>query len=109
MEVIVQKANSNLIRNMTKKIKKIAEKADLIIVVGEKEKPEMKKIYETSLKQVGNAILAGTIDDLYLNYIRRFKTVGIIQDPAMPQSKLETIVDLLRDTQVEGYIYEHFK
>lgn len=109
MEVIVQKANSSLIRNMNKKIRKMAEQVELIIVVGEKEKTEMNKIYETSLKVCGNAILAGTMDDLYLNYIRRFRTVGIIQDPMLPQNKLETIVDVLKDTQVEGYIYEHFK
>lgn len=109
MEVIVQKADGNLIKNRNRKIKNMAEKAELIIVVGEKEKPDISKLYEISLKKCGNAILAKTIDDLYLNYIKRFKTVGVIQDPAIPQNEIETIVDVLRNTQVEGYIYEHFK
>lgn len=109
MKVIVEKANSNLIKNMNKEIKKIASKTEIIIVVGEKEKDNISKIYELSLKEVGNAMIVQTMDDLYLNYIRRFKTVGVIQDPAMPQNQIDTIIDVLENTQVEGYIYEHFK
>lgn len=109
MKVIVEKADSNLIDNMNEEIKKIASKTEIIIVIGEKEKDNISQIYELSLKEVGNAMIVQNMDDLYLNYIRRFKTVGVIQDPAMPQNQIDTIIDVLENTQVEGYIYEYFK
>ncbi len=109
MEVIVGKSNRYLTKSVNKKIRDMARKVELIIVIGEKKKSNINKIYEMSLKETGNAMIVETIEDLYINYIRRFKTIGILQDPTIPQNQLEIIVDMLKHTQVEGYIYEHFK
>lgn len=109
MEVIVAKTDTNSIKETNERIKNIAKKAELIIVVGEKKNENVNKMYHISLKECGNAMMVETIDDLYLNYIKRFKTVGVVQDILTSQKQIETIVDILEHTQVEGYIHEHFK
>ena len=109
MKVIVGKINGNSIESINEEIKEIAKQVELIIVVGEKKSVDANKIYNISLKECGNAMLVETMDDLYLNYIKRFKTVGIIPDTFTSQNELETIIDILKQTQVEGYINEHFK
>ena len=80
MKVIVGKINGNSIESINEEIKDMAKKVELIIVVGEKKSVDTNNIYNISLKECGNAMLAETMDDLYLNYIKRFKTVGIIPD-----------------------------
>ncbi len=109
MKVIVEKTNGNSIEIMNEKIKDMAKETELIIVMGEKKDSNINQMYHTSLKECGNAMIVETMDDLYLNYAKRFKTVGIIHDNFLPQEKMKEIIDILEDTQVEGYIYEHFK
>ncbi|MBO5478407.1 MAG: hypothetical protein J6A04_01620 [Clostridia bacterium] len=108
MKVIVGKTNGNS-KEVIEEIKNIAEKVELILVVGDKKSVEVNQMYQISLKECGNAMIIETMGDLYLNYIRRFRTVGVIQDIPVSQNRIDTIVDVLENTQVEGYIYEHFK
>lgn len=109
MKVIVGKTNSSSIEAINEKIRSIARETELIIVIGEKKSLNTNRMYEISLKECGNAMIVETMEDLYLNYARRFRTIGIIQDAFVPQEKIATIVDVLENAQVEGYIYEHFK
>lgn len=109
MKVIVGRTEDNSVDAVKEEIKDMAKKAELIIVVGEKKNSKVNQMYNISLQECGNAILVETMEDLYLNYIRRFKTVGVIPDIYAPQNRIEAIVDVLENTQVEGYIYEHFK
>ena len=109
MKVIVEKAINYSIKELKNTITDIARKVELIIVVGKKENVEASNMYEASLQECGNAMLVESLDDVYLNYVRRFRTIGVIQDGNVSQSQIESIVNVLENTQVEGYIYGHFK
>lgn len=109
MEVIVGKTNSDSIEKMSEEITNIARKVELIINVGEEENYYDNIAHSISLRESGNAIFVETMDDLYLNYIRRFRKVGIMAGKKASKDTIEEIVKLLENTQTEGYIYERFK
>lgn len=109
MKVIVEKADDNSIELMYEKVKDMAKEVELIIVVGEKKNSNINQIYDISLKECGNVMHVEKIEDLYINYAKRFKTVGIIQDNILPEETTKQIINILEHTQVEGYIYEHYK
>lgn len=109
MEVIIQKMNHISLEAMEKQIKDIAKETELIIIFGKKQNEDTNRMYNISLKECGNAIIIETMEDLYLNYIKRFKKVGVVDVGGIPQSQIEKIMNILKHTQVEGYIYEHFK
>ncbi len=83
----------------------IAKQVELMIVIGGKNSSNTKKLYEISLKECNNAMLVETIDDLYLNYIKRFKKVGVMAGASTPKDIIDEIVEILEKTKTENYIY----
>ncbi len=49
-------------------------------------------------------MLVENIEGLYLNYIRRFKKVGVMAGEQMPKEIIDEIVEILKNTKTEGYI-----
>lgn len=83
----------------------IAKQVELMIIIGGKNSSNTKKLYEISLKECNNAMLVETIDDLYLNYIKRFKKVGVMAGASTPKDIIDEIVEILEKTKTENYIY----
>lgn len=83
----------------------IAKQVELMIIIGGKNSSNTKKLYEISLKECNNAMLVETIDDLYLNYIKRFKKVGVMAGASTPKDIIDEIVEILEKTETENYIY----
>lgn len=101
MEVIVGKVGPI-------KTKEIASKVELMIVIGSKKSANTNKLYNISLKECRNAMLVENIEDLYLNYVARFKKVGVA-GTSTSQDMINKVVEILKNTQTKGYIYEHIK
>ena len=83
----------------------IAKQVELMIIIGGKNSSNTKKLYEISLKECNNAMLVETIDNLYLNYIKRFKKVGVMAGASTPKDIIDEIVEILEKTETENYIY----
>ena len=109
MEVIVGKTNSKSVEKMSEEITNMARKVDIIINIGQKDDYYANIAYNLSLRECGNAMLVENMDDLYLNYIKRFRKVGIIVTEQIKQDTIDNIKDILENTKTEGYIYERFK
>lgn len=85
---------------------RISKQVELMLIIGKKKSEYSNILYEIARSICSNAMLIETMDDLYLNYIRRFKIVGIVIAEEMPEYLVERIVEILQNTQTEGYMYE---
>ena len=47
----------------------------MMIVMGAKESSHTNRLYQIALQYCGNAMIVEKMEDLYINYIRRFKKV----------------------------------
>ncbi len=87
--------------------KEIAKQVELMIIIGGKKSSNTNKLYDIALKECSNVMFVETLEDLYINYIRRFKKVGVMAGASTPSDMIEKIVDILKDTETEGYMYEN--
>lgn len=86
--------------------KEIAKQVELMIIIGGKRSSNTNKLYDIALKECSNAMLVETLEDLYINYIRRFKKVGVMAGASTPEDMINEIVEILQNTKTENYIYE---
>lgn len=83
---------------------RIAKQVELMIIIGKKNNVEDNKLYETAIRECNNAMLVENIEELYLNYVRRFKKVGVMAGDEAPKDIIDKIVEILKNTKTEGYI-----
>ena len=65
------------------------------------------KLYDIAGEECNNVMFVETLEDLYINYIKRFKKVGVMAGASTPSDMIEKIVDILKNTETEDYIYEN--
>ena len=94
---------------MQEETAKIADMVELMIILGGKRSFNAGKLYEIAKQVCGNAIWVERKEELYLNYVRRFKVVGVMASVSTPKEEMQELVDLLKNIQTEGYIYENSK
>lgn len=83
---------------------KISKQVELMIIVGKKNSIEDNKLYDIAIRECNNAMIVEDIEGLYLNYIRRFKKVGVMAGDSVPKDIVDKIVEILKNTKTEGYI-----
>lgn len=87
--------------------KEIAKQVELMIIIGGKKSSNTNKLYDIAREECNNAIFVETLEDLYINYIKRFKKVGVMAGASTPSDIIEKVVEILKNTQTEDYIYEN--
>ncbi len=85
----------------------IAKQVELMIILGIKKSSNTNKLYDIAVKECRNAMIVENMKDLYLNYIRRFKKVGVMAGASTPQDMIDDVLDILKNTETEGYMYEN--
>ncbi len=109
MEVIVQKNIAiNLKIQQLKsveyteelaEIRDISKQAELMIVIGDKESTKTKELYDISIKGCNNAMIVEKIEDLYINYVERFKKVGIVIGECNNNELIKEIIEIVQKTK----------
>ena len=113
MEVILEKkpkkcyVERDVLREKLEQTREIAKESELMIVVGAKKSTTTNKIYDEAIRVCSNAMIVEIMEDLYLNYISRFKKVGLIAVEGAPRTMVKEIVQILKNTQTGDYIYEY--
>lgn len=113
MEVILEKkpkkcyVKRDVLREKLEQTIEIARQSELMIIVGAKKGTTTNKLYEEAIRQCSNAMIVEIMEDLYLNYISRFKKVGLIAVEGAPKTMIKEIVEILENTQTGDYIYEY--
>lgn len=93
----IEKSICNATDLRQREAEEISKKVDLIIVIGGKNSSNTKKLYEISKKNLDNVLLIQTKDELDLNFIKSFKSVGIIAGASTPSYIIEDVVSLLKN------------
>lgn len=89
---------------MLRKTEEISKQVELMIIIGKKDNLEDNNLYEIAIRECNNAMLVENIEELYLNYVRRFKKVGVVAGAKTKKSIVDEIVEILKNTKTEGYI-----
>lgn len=84
----------------------ISKQVELMIIIGKKKSAKSNILYDVAIRICNNAMIVETIEDLYLNYIKRFKVVGLIDTKEMQEDLVKEIIKILKSTKTERYIYE---
>lgn len=87
--------------------KEIASKVELMIIIGGKKSSNTNKLYDISQRECSNVMFVETMEDLYLNYVKRFKKVGIMAGASTPEELINEVVELVKNTETENYMYEN--
>lgn len=87
--------------------KDISSQVELMIIIGGKKSSNTNKLYEIAQRECSNVIFVESVEDLYLNYVRRFKKVGIMAGASTPQEMIDEIVEIVKNTETENYMYEN--
>lgn len=103
-EEAINKKMSDVTILMQAEAKKIAKQVELMIIIGKKNSVEDNMLYDISIRECNNAMLVEDTGGLYLNYIRRFKKVGVMASARVPKDIVDKIVEILKNTKTEGYI-----
>lgn len=87
--------------------KEIARIVELMIIIGSKKSSNTNKLYDIAQREISNVMFIENMEDLYLNYVKRFKKVGIMAGDSTPQEIIDEIVNLVENTETERYMYEN--
>lgn len=79
-----------------KETEELSQKVDLMLIVGGKNSSNTNKLYDISLKNCKNVIFAESKEDIDINYIKQFDTIGIMAGASTPSESIEDIVKLLK-------------
>lgn len=82
----------------------IAKQVDLMIILGGANSSNTQKLYDIGVEYCSNAMRVGTLDELYLNYIRRFRKVGVMAGASTPEDMIKKVVKILEETETEDCI-----
>lgn len=107
----IQEYLKNINYNYKSKIQietaRISRQVELMIIIGKKKSAKTKILYDIAMRICNNAMIIETMEDLYLNYIERFKVVGLIGTKEMLEDMVKEITKILKNTKNKRYMYEN--
>lgn len=75
----------------------ISSQVDLMIIIGGKNSSNTKKLYEISKTHLNNVLHIETKNDLDLDFVKNFNTVGIIAGASTPDYVINDVISCLQD------------
>ncbi|MBR2743917.1 MAG: 4-hydroxy-3-methylbut-2-enyl diphosphate reductase [Clostridia bacterium] len=92
----------NTICNATKirqdETDKISKQVDYMIIIGGKNSSNTKKLYEIALKNCEKTICVEDAEEINIGSIKSCKRVGIMAGASTPQSSIDEVIELLKNT-----------
>ena len=76
----------------------ISKKVECMIIVGGKHSSNSNKLYELAKENCKNVFFAETKEDLEIEKIKKFKSIGIMAGASTPQKSVSEIVDIIEKT-----------
>ena len=80
-----------------------------MFIIGSKNRQNTNKMYEICINKCSNAMVVETIEDLYLNYIKRFKKIGVVASMQATKETINEVVEILKKQETENYIFENVR
>lgn len=75
--------------------KELAQKVDVMIIVGGKHSSNTNKLYQISKEYCKNSILIETKEELDVKDVKKFQKIGIMAGASTPKKSIDAIVEML--------------
>ncbi len=85
-----------------KSCRQLAEKCDLMVVVGDRKSSNTRKLYEISKKYCANTYFIENIDDLPLKQLRKCNRIGLAAGASTPECTIMEVIARMSETTLEN-------
>ena len=82
--------------------RELAEKSDLMIVIGGRQSSNTKKLYEISKKYCANSYFVENIEDLPLKEVQKCNRIGIAAGASTPECTIKEVIARMSDVTLEN-------
>lgn len=79
-----------------KETDELSQKVDLMLIIGGRKSSNTNKLYEISCKNCKNVIFAESIDDINVDFIKKFEKIGVMAGASTPRQSIDSIVDFIK-------------
>lgn len=94
--IVVEKSICNSTALRQDEAKKISTICELMIIIGGKKSSNTHKLYEVSKENCRNAIHIETKDELDMDYVKQFKTIGIMAGASTPDYIINDVINVCK-------------
>ena len=95
IELEIKRTICDATRLRQEETKELAQKVDLMIIVGGKHSSNTNKLYQISEKYCENAILIETKEELDIEEVKKFQKIGIMAGASTPKKSIDSIVEMI--------------
>ena len=85
-----------------KETEELSQKVDLMLIIGGRKSSNTNKLYEISSKNCKNVIFAENIDDIDLNFVRKFEKIGVMAGASTPRQSIDDIVNFIKQEECKN-------
>lgn len=93
--VVIRNTICNATSLRQKECKQMATNKDCMIIIGGKNSSNTKKLYEVASAYCKNTYIIETVDDLDIEEVSKFDSIGIMAGASTPKSSIEEVVNIL--------------
>lgn len=79
-----------------KETDELSQKVDLMLIIGGRKSSNTNKLYEISCKNCKNVIFAENVDDIDMDFVKKFKRIGVMAGASTPRQSIDSIVDFIK-------------
>ena len=78
---------------------RLAKEVDAMIIIGDKQSSNTKKLYEIAKKHCNNSFFAENISDLPLKEIQKYNKIGVAAGASTPESVIKEVIANMSETE----------
>lgn len=82
-----------------KETEKLSQEVDLMLIIGGRNSSNTNKLYDISSKYCKNVIFAEGLEDIDINYIRKFEKIGVMAGASTPHESIDNIVKFIKQKE----------
>lgn len=86
----------NATRLRQEETKELAQKVDMMIIIGGKHSSNSNKLYEIATKYCNKVLFVETKDELNISQIKNENRIGIMAGASTPQKSIDEVVDIIQ-------------
>lgn len=96
IEIEIKRTICDATKIRQQETEEIANKVDIMIIIGGKHSSNTNKLYDISKKHCQNSILIETKEELDVDYIKKYKKIGIMAGASTSKKSIESVVEILK-------------